>query len=67
MQPSPGPGRGGAGRRRPGCPLLLGALGCRALRGRGRSEGALPDPEAGVWLAGLGWAAGAGLPELGRA
>lgn len=54
-QPSPGPGRGGAGRRRSGCPLLPAALGCRALRGRcgGRSEGALREPQAGVWLAGL--------------
>lgn len=30
----------------PGCPLLPAALGSRALRGRGRLEGALPEPEA---------------------
>lgn len=53
-QPSPGPGKGGAGRRRPGCPLLPASLGCRALGSRGGSEGALPEPESGVRLAELG-------------
>lgn len=60
-QPSPGPGKGGAGRRRPGCPLLPAALGCRALGGPGGSEGALPEPESGVRLAELGCRSSASL------